>query len=84
MAELLFDAIEEKAGCPGGKTVPDWAREAEILKLRQARQAKVCTLNEFRKHLGLKRPFTTVFSFLFVLISLYSTPVVRRMESQVS
>ncbi|KAF8710136.1 hypothetical protein AX14_013425 [Amanita brunnescens Koide BX004] len=26
----------------------------EILKLRQAKQANVCTLNEFRQHLGLK------------------------------
>ena len=55
MAELLFDAIEAEAGCPGGKAVPDWAGEQEILKLEQARQADVCTLNEFRQHLGLKR-----------------------------
>ncbi|KAF8708899.1 hypothetical protein AX14_013538 [Amanita brunnescens Koide BX004] len=54
LAELLFDAIEVKAGYPGGRTVPDWALEENVLKLRQARQANVCTLNEFRQHLGLK------------------------------
>jgi hypothetical protein len=57
LAELLFNAIEAKAGCPGGNAVPEWAREREILKLRQARQAKVCTLNEFRQYLGLKCAF---------------------------
>ena len=83
LAELLFDAIEEKAGCPGGKTVPDWAREAEILKLRQARQAKVCTLNEFRQYLGLRRAFTSALMSARLNVP-YSTPVIRRMESGVS
>ena len=55
LAELLFDAVEANAGCPGGRAVPGWARGREILKLKQARQANVCTLNEFRQHLGLKR-----------------------------
>ncbi|KAF8344879.1 heme peroxidase [Amanita rubescens] len=55
LADLLFNAIEEKAGSPGGRTAPDWAREQEIKKLEQARESNVCTLNEFRERLGLKR-----------------------------
>ena len=70
LAELVFDAIEAKAGCPGGKAVPDWAREREILKFKQARQAKVCTLNEFRQHLGLKRAFASIHSSLLIPTSL--------------
>ena len=70
MAELLFNAIEAKAGCPGGNAVPEWAREREILKLKQARHAKVCTLNEFRQHLGLKRAFASILSSLLVPTSL--------------
>ncbi|KAF8687851.1 hypothetical protein AX14_003638 [Amanita brunnescens Koide BX004] len=66
LAELLFHAIEAKAGSPGGRAVPDWAREESILKLRQARQANVCTLNKFRQHLGLKRVFNSVLSSFLV------------------
>lgn len=64
LAKLLFDAIEAKAGSPGGGRVPDWSREQEILRLEQARQVKVCTLNEFRQHLGLKRAFKSMYPFL--------------------
>ena len=60
MAELLFDAVETLAGSPGAKAVPEWAREQEILKLKRARQANVCTLNEFRQYLGLERVFTII------------------------
>jgi hypothetical protein len=69
LVELLFDAIEAEAGYPGGRAVPNWARDENILKLRQAREANVCTLNQFRQHLGLKRAFKSVLSFL-VLMSL--------------
>jgi hypothetical protein len=54
LADILFNAIEKKAG---GRTVPDWAREQEIKKLKQARESNVCTLNEFRERLGLKSAF---------------------------
>ncbi|KAF8325513.1 hypothetical protein F5887DRAFT_1085399 [Amanita rubescens] len=54
LADLLFNAAETMAGSPGAKAVPEWAREQEILKLKQARQANVCTLNEFRQYLGLE------------------------------
>ncbi|KAF8335122.1 heme peroxidase [Amanita rubescens] len=52
LADILFNAIEKKAG---GRTAPDWAREQEIKKLEQARESNVCTLNEFRERLGLKK-----------------------------
>jgi linoleate 10R-lipoxygenase len=61
LADLLFNAIEDKAGSPGGKPIPNWAREHEIEKLKQARESNVCYLNEFRERLGLKRVFTSVF-----------------------
>lgn len=61
LAELLLNATEVKAGFPCGGAVPDWAREQEILKLKQARGANVCTLNEFRQYLGLKRAFWSIF-----------------------
>ena len=52
---MLFNATETKAGSPGGSSVPDWPREWEIQKIKHAQEANVCTLNEFRQHLGLKR-----------------------------
>ncbi|SRR6266576_154510 len=67
LADLLFNAIEEKAGSPGGRSVPDWAREQEIKKLEQARETNVCTLNEFRERLGLKRALASAFSSFIVL-----------------
>lgn len=67
LAELLFKAIDSKAGSPGGGRVPDWAREQEIQRLEQARQAKVCTLNDFRQRLGLKRTFIYMYPFLVLL-----------------
>ena len=55
LAEVLFRATEARAGKPGCTTIPSWAREQEVRKIEQARKANVCTLNEFRKHLGLER-----------------------------
>jgi hypothetical protein len=67
LANLLFNAIEEKAGSPGGRSIPDWAREQEIERLKQARETNVCTLNEFREHLGLKRELAFAFSSFIIL-----------------
>ena len=64
LAELLYNAIEEKTGTLGGAAVPHLAREHEIVKMKKARQANVCTFNEFRQHLGLKRMFTFMSSFV--------------------
>jgi hypothetical protein len=69
LAELLLNATEVKAGSPGGGAAPDWAREQEILKLQKARRANVCTLNEFRRYLGLKRAFLSTFFPSIVLQS---------------
>ncbi|KAF8630033.1 hypothetical protein AX15_003144 [Amanita polypyramis BW_CC] len=54
LAEKILDATEVRAGMPGCATIPKWAREHEIRRIEQARIANVCTLNDFRKHIGLK------------------------------
>ena len=42
-------------------------RLVEILGIEQARAWGVCTMNEFRKFLGLKRSFLSHFEFLIFL-----------------
>jgi hypothetical protein len=54
LVELMSAAIEDIAGCPGAQNVPKALRAAEILGMRQARHWQCASLNEFRKHFGLK------------------------------
>jgi hypothetical protein len=80
LAELLVKATETKAGSPGGKAVPDWAREREIQKIKHAREANVCTLNEFRRHLGLKGASMLTLTFPLSYRPVYRAWVIPRVE----
>ncbi|KAH7919845.1 heme peroxidase [Leucogyrophana mollusca] len=54
LARILHDATEHPAGAFRARGVPDVLRVAEILGIEQARTWGACTLNEFRKFIGLK------------------------------
>ncbi|KAM6494617.1 hem peroxidase [Amanita muscaria] len=55
LASALFDAIETSAGTPGARSISKRDRERVIRKIKQGQKWNVCTLNEFRVSLGLKR-----------------------------
>ncbi|GLB40814.1 putative heme peroxidase [Lyophyllum shimeji] len=58
LAEILYTATENPAGAFRGRGTPAVLRLVEIMGIEQARAWGVCTMNEFRKFLGLK-PFKT-------------------------
>lgn len=55
IARILHDATENPAGSYGAQGTPTALRIIEIMGIEQARQWGVCSMNEFRKFLGLKR-----------------------------
>ncbi|RPD64671.1 heme peroxidase [Lentinus tigrinus ALCF2SS1-6] len=55
LANILHDATEKVAGAYRARGSPAALRIVEILGMTQARQWGVCTMNEFRDFLGLKR-----------------------------
>ena len=55
LADILQGATERPAGTFRGRGTPGVLRLVEILGIEQARQWGVCTMNEFRVFLGLKR-----------------------------
>lgn len=55
LAKVLHDATENPAGAYGARNTPDVLRVIEVMGMQQARQWGVCSMNEFRKSLGLKR-----------------------------
>lgn len=54
LAEILYSATENPAGAFRGRGTPTSLRLVEILGIEQARAWGVCTMNEFRKFLGLR------------------------------
>ena len=54
LVNIISDAIEDVAGCPGAQHVPKALRATEILGMQQARHWNCASLNEFRKFFGLK------------------------------
>lgn len=58
IAKILMDATSHPAGAFGARHTPGIMRTIEIMTIQMARKWGVCTLNEFRKSLGLK-PYTT-------------------------
>ncbi|KAG6848129.1 hypothetical protein H0H93_003124, partial [Arthromyces matolae] len=54
LAAILYSAAEEPAGAFGARSTPAVFRVVEILGIEQSRAWGVCTMNEFRKFLGLK------------------------------
>ena len=55
VARVLHDATEKAAGAYRGRGSPGVLRLVECLGITQARQWGVCTMNEFRVFLGLKK-----------------------------
>ncbi|EPS97159.1 hypothetical protein FOMPIDRAFT_95975 [Fomitopsis schrenkii] len=55
LANLLHDSTEKVAGAYRARGTPACLRVVEILGIEQARKWGVCTMNEFRDFLGLKR-----------------------------
>ncbi|KAI0713138.1 heme peroxidase [Cerioporus squamosus] len=55
LAKILHDATEKVAGAYRARGSPAALRIVEMLGMTQARQWGVCTMNEFRSFLGLKR-----------------------------
>ncbi|KAF8677681.1 heme peroxidase [Rhizoctonia solani] len=54
LAELLHDAVENVSGAFSARNTPEVLKIVEVLGINQARKWGVCTLNEFRKFIGLK------------------------------
>lgn len=55
LATILQDATESPAGAFRARGIPGVLRLVEMLGIVQARQWGVCTLNEFRQYLGLRK-----------------------------
>ncbi|KAG6861378.1 hypothetical protein C0995_000784 [Termitomyces sp. Mi166 len=53
LAEILYSATECPAGAFRGRGTPAVLRLAEVMGIEQSRAWGVCTMNEFRKFLGL-------------------------------
>ncbi|KAH9007629.1 linoleate diol synthase, partial [Lactarius hengduanensis] len=58
LAAIIKDAVEHPAARFGARGTPHVMRLHEIMGIEANRRWGVCTLNEFRKYLGLK-PYTT-------------------------
>ena len=54
LAEILHMAIESPAGAFRGRGTPTVLRLVEIMGIEQSRAWGLCTMNEFRKFLGLR------------------------------
>ena len=54
LANILHEATEKVAGAYRARGTPAALRVIEIMGMLQARQWGCCTMNEFRKFLGLK------------------------------
>ncbi|KAF9466792.1 heme peroxidase [Collybia nuda] len=55
IAKILHDATEAPAGSFRGQGTPEVLRIAEIMGMEQSRKWGLCTMNEFRKFLGLRQ-----------------------------
>ncbi|KAF8993798.1 heme peroxidase [Cyathus striatus] len=58
IANVLKDATDKPAGSFGGRGTPGVLRVVEIMGIQQARAWGACTMNEFRRFLGLKAEST--------------------------
>ncbi|KAF9482553.1 linoleate diol synthase [Pholiota conissans] len=58
LAKILQDATEHQAATFGARGTPSVFKLNEVMGIEQNRTWGVCSLNDFRKYLGLK-PFTT-------------------------
>ncbi|KAF9042906.1 heme peroxidase [Panaeolus papilionaceus] len=54
LAKILLDSTEARAGAFGARGTPEVLRVIEIMGIQQSRSWGTCSLNEFRKFIGLK------------------------------
>jgi hypothetical protein len=54
LVKILTESIEDCANSFGANRVPAVMRAIEVLGIEQSRSWNLCSLNEFRKHFGLK------------------------------
>ncbi|KAK2467940.1 hypothetical protein APHAL10511_000235 [Amanita phalloides] len=54
LANIIHNAIEQRAGAFKARGVPEALRFVEVMIIERARKWGTCTLNEFRKFIGLK------------------------------
>ncbi|KAG8750070.1 hypothetical protein FRC12_013089 [Ceratobasidium sp. 428] len=54
LASILHDATENLSGAFSARNTPEVMKIVEVMGIMQARKWGVCTLNEFRKFIGLK------------------------------
>lgn len=66
IAKILHDATANPAGAFKARGTPGIMRTVEIMTIQMARRWGVCTLNEFRKSLGLKRTLLHLFLVFIV------------------
>ncbi|KAF9492298.1 heme peroxidase [Pleurotus eryngii] len=55
LANILHSTTADPAGAYGARNTPPVLRLVEIMGMEEARSWGVCTMNEFRKYLGLKQ-----------------------------
>jgi linoleate 8R-lipoxygenase/9,12-octadecadienoate 8-hydroperoxide 8R-isomerase/linoleate 8R-lipoxygenase/9,12-octadecadienoate 8-hydroperoxide 8S-isomerase len=55
LAKILIDGCKNVSGAFGGQNTPAVFRNIEISSILQARSLGLCTLNEYRSHLKLKK-----------------------------
>lgn len=67
IAKILHDATDAPAGSFRGQGTPSVLRIAEIMGIEQSRQWGLCTMNEFRKFLGLRRAYSMFCDIYFEL-----------------
>jgi linoleate 10R-lipoxygenase len=65
VASILQAATETIAGAPRARGIAPCMRVVEMIVIEQARKWNVCSLNEFRRFLGLKRLYN--FFIIFTL-----------------
>lgn len=55
LARILHEATSTIACAYGARGIPPVMKAVEIMSIKQARKWGVCTMNEFRKFVGLKQ-----------------------------
>lgn len=70
ITRVLQDASEFSVGATGARRTPTSLSRAEVMMIERARQWGVCSLNDFRKFLGLKGDLLDFFN-IFKQLRLY-------------
>lgn len=66
LAQTLINATSTRASAFRARGTPPVLRVVEILGIMSARKWGVCSLNEFRKFIGLKREYRAFDNLLFI------------------